>query len=84
MTATEPTLDPLDIDLHGARRPHALDGLLAPFARALVLDAADVHVAATLARLAGEPTPDEVALAAALAVRAVRLGSVTVDITTIA
>jgi exodeoxyribonuclease V alpha subunit len=81
---TEPTLDPLDVDLHGARRPHALDGLLAPFARALVLDAADVHVAATLVRLAGEPTPEEVALAAALAVRAVRLGSVTVDLTTIA
>lgn len=56
-----------------------LTGALAAFADAGVLAPADVHVASTLARLGGEGD-DAVVLAAALAVRAVRFGSVCVDL----
>ena len=61
-------------------------GLLGSFNRAGVLEAADVHVASRLGDLAGlDPIADaSVLLAAALAVRAVRAGSVCVDLTTIA
>ena len=52
-------------------------GLLAAFTSGGVLHAADVHVAQRLAHLGGE-TRDDVVLAAALAVRAVRHGSVRV------
>lgn len=52
---------------------------LATFNRAGVLAAADVHVALRLQSLGGEPSAD-VLLAAALAVRAARLGSVCVDL----
>jgi hypothetical protein len=54
--------------------------LLREFSRAGVLAAADVHVARTLAELAGVDK-DEVLLALALAVRAPRLGHVFVDLT---
>ncbi|MBA3252184.1 MAG: exodeoxyribonuclease V subunit alpha [Geodermatophilaceae bacterium] len=54
-------------------------GALAAFNDAGVLDAADVHVALRLSRLGGE-TDEAVLLAVALAVRAVRLGSVCVDL----
>jgi exodeoxyribonuclease V alpha subunit len=54
-------------------------GTLATFNRATVLHSADVHVAATLGRLAGEHD-QRVLLAAALAVRAVRHGSVCIDL----
>ncbi|MDX5398741.1 MAG: exodeoxyribonuclease V subunit alpha, partial [Actinomycetes bacterium] len=54
-------------------------GALAAFADAGVLAPADVHVARTLARLGGEED-GAVVLAAALAVRAVRFGSVCVDL----
>jgi exodeoxyribonuclease V alpha subunit len=54
---------------------------LRAFNDAGVLSAADVHVAARLARLAGEQDPD-VVLAAALAVRAPRLGHVYIDLAT--
>lgn len=66
-------------DLGDPRRAHAATGLLAAFNEAGVLDAADVHVAARVGRLGGEQDED-VLLAAALAVRAVRLGSVCVDL----
>jgi exodeoxyribonuclease V alpha subunit len=56
-------------------------GALRAFNEAGVLSAADVHVAARLARLAGEDDP-AVLLAAALAVRAPRLGHVYVDLAT--
>ncbi|WP_244930881.1 exodeoxyribonuclease V subunit alpha [Nocardioides sp. W7] len=56
---------------------------LAEFNRAGVLEAADVHVAVRVCDLAGEAEP-RVALAVALAVRAVRGGSVCVDLTTVA
>ncbi|RWA15455.1 hypothetical protein MBRU_10420 [Mycolicibacterium brumae DSM 44177] len=77
MTTPEPAaamVDPFDRAL--ARRA---DGLLAEFNRAGVLDAADVHVAQRLCALAGE-SDEAVALGAALAVRAVRGGSVCVDL----
>ena len=80
------------------RVPYATTGMLGRFADAGVLDAADVHVATTLIRLGGvdsaRPGPRSVdepvapdgplGLAIALAVRAVRLGSVHVDLATIA
>ncbi|WP_436795457.1 exodeoxyribonuclease V subunit alpha [Actinospongicola halichondriae] len=74
------------VDLDGARRAHAAAGLLGAFAEATVLDAADVHVARALVRLAEseDDTAGLVALGIAFAVRAVRLGSVTVDLATIA
>ena len=58
-------------------------GLLRTFADAGVLSAADVHVASALSRLGAEPA-DDVLLAAALAVRGVRTGSVCVDLATVA
>ena len=57
----------------------AAGGLLAAFNRAGVLAAADVHVATRLGRLGGEEN-ESVLLAAALAVRSARLGSVCLDI----
>ncbi len=65
------------------RRALTAGGLLAEFNEAGVLDAADVHVATRLTMLAGEPS-EAVALAVALAVRALRYGSVCVDLTTVA
>lgn len=70
--------DPLDV-----RRSRAASGLLAAFNDAGVLAAADVHVARRLAALCGGPDDGPVALAAALAVRAPRLGHVFVDLSTI-
>ncbi|MGO9899070.1 MAG: exodeoxyribonuclease V subunit alpha [Solirubrobacteraceae bacterium] len=70
--------DPFDV-----RRSRAASGLLAAFSESGVLAAADVHVARRLAALYGEPADGPVALAAALAVRAPRLGHVFVDLATI-
>lgn len=61
----------------------ALSRLLARFNEAGVLVAADVHVAGALARLGGDGD-EQVALAAALAVRAPRRGHVLVDLDTVA
>ena len=58
-------------------------GLLREFNRAGVLSAADVHVASTLGRLAGE-SDEMVLLAAALAVRGTRAGSVVLDLVGVA
>jgi exodeoxyribonuclease V alpha subunit len=66
--------DPFD-----ARLALRASGLLGEFNAAGVLTAADVHVASTLGRLCGEPD-ERVLLAAALAVRAVREGSVCLDL----
>ncbi len=69
--------DPCDARL-ALRAP----GLLAPFNAAGVLNAADVHVALRFGRF--DPEADErVLLAAALAVRAPRLGHVHVDLATV-
>jgi len=64
---------------------HALraGGLLHSFNTAGVLEAADVHVADRFTALSGE-TDERIALALALAVRALRTGSVCVDITSVA
>jgi exodeoxyribonuclease V alpha subunit len=71
----------LKTDIGDPRVARSATGLLAPFNAAGVLEPADVHVAIRLGRLGGE-TSTEVLLAAALAVRAVRLGSVCLDLTT--
>ncbi|ORW85541.1 exodeoxyribonuclease V subunit alpha [Mycobacterium sp. IEC1808] len=61
----------------------AAEGLLRPFGDAGVFEAADVHVAQRLTALAGEPD-ERVALAIALVVRALRGGSVCVDLRAVA
>jgi exodeoxyribonuclease V alpha subunit len=70
-------------DRYDAQRATRATGLLAVFNEAGVLAAADVHVAQALVRLGEEPD-ERVQLAAALAVRGVRLGSVCVDLRTVA
>ncbi len=70
-------------DPFAARLAHGASGLLAVFNVAGVLDVADVQVARRMGRLAAV-TDDEVLFAAALAVRAPRLGHVRADLATIA
>ena len=77
MSEPLPGLDQFDV-----RNARGADGLLRAFNRAGVLSAADVHVAARATALAGEDD-DAVRLAAALAVRAPRLGHVHVDLASI-
>ncbi len=69
-------------DAFDARRARRADGVLRAFNDAGLLSAADVHVAQRLGALAGEADGD-VLLAAALAVRAPRLGHVHVDLASI-
>ncbi len=69
----------IDPDPYDVRLAVRASGLLRDFNRAGVLSAADVHVAQRLGRLGGE-TDEQVLLAAALAVRGVRLGSVCVHL----
>ncbi|HEX4430140.1 MAG TPA: exodeoxyribonuclease V subunit alpha [Frankiaceae bacterium] len=71
MTALADRFDP--------RHTAASAGLLAEFQEAAVLDAADIHVACRLGKLGGE-SDERVLLAAALTVRAARLGSVCLDL----
>ena len=66
-----------------ARLVAGADGLLGQFNTAGVLAPADLHVARTLGALCGETAP-EVLLAAALAVRAPRIGHVCTDLATVA
>lgn len=70
-------LDPTD-----ARLALGADGLLATFNTAGVITSADVHVATNLGRLGGEPDAT-VLLAIALTARAVRAGSICLDLSTI-
>jgi exodeoxyribonuclease V alpha subunit len=71
-------VDPIDsFDVELVRRAA---GMLATFNRAGVLSAADVHVALRLQRL-GRERDESVLLAVALVVRAVRHGSVCLDLT---
>jgi exodeoxyribonuclease V alpha subunit len=65
------------------RVPVGAAGLLRSFADAGVIESADVHVAQRLTALAGE-TNETVALAVALVVRALRGGSVCVDLRSVA
>jgi exodeoxyribonuclease V alpha subunit len=71
----------VDVDPFAADRALRAPGLLRAFNDAGVLSAADVHVALRLTQLAGEDD-DEIALAAALAVRGPRMGHVHVDLVT--
>ncbi|ALG84953.1 exodeoxyribonuclease V subunit alpha [Gordonia phthalatica] len=71
-------------DDRGAQRVARGDDRLTPFNRAGVLNAADVHVARRVAALSGAPVDDDVLLATALAVRAVRTGSTCVELDSIA
>ena len=70
-------------DPHDPRLSQGATGLLRTFNEAGVLDASDVHVARRLCALAGEDEP-LVALAVAFVVRAVRGGSVCVDLADVA
>ncbi|HLU55450.1 MAG TPA: exodeoxyribonuclease V subunit alpha [Pseudonocardia sp.] len=83
MTATGVGPGPVGTaDLGDVRLARSADGLLGLFNTAGVLDPADVHVATRIGRLGGE-ADEEVLLAVALAVRAVRLGSVCVDLASV-
>ena len=75
--------DGAGLDLYDSQRSIAGGPSLAPFVTATILNAADVQVAMTLGRIGGSDDRD-VLLAAALAVRAVRLGHVFVDLATAA
>lgn len=70
-----PTVPRAAMDPLAGWMPARAEGLLATFSAGGVLHAADVHVANRLGKLGGEARED-VLLAAALAVRAVRHGSV--------
>ena len=70
-------------DPHDHRVARRAEGLLRSFNEAGVLDTSDVHVAQRLCALAGDEEP-LVALAVGLVVRAVRAGSVCVDLATVA
>lgn len=62
--------------------PLAAPAALRPFTDAAILGPADVHAAATIARLVGDDRP-EVLLALALAVRGPRFGHVATDLTSV-
>ena len=79
MTVSEPSAPARERDPFAARFALHASGLLREFNEAGVVDAADVHVARELARLAGEDD-ETVLLALALAVRGPRLGHVHVDL----
>src|SRR5919108_3758276 len=72
----------MTVDIGDVRLARAAEGLLGEFNTAGVLDPADVHVAARIGRLGGE-AGEEVLLAVALAVRAIRHGSVCVDLASV-
>ena len=71
------------VDAHDRDLALGATGVLRDFNTAGVVTAADVHVATTLGRLTGEGD-SSVLLAVALAVRAVRHGSVCLDLTAVA
>jgi exodeoxyribonuclease V alpha subunit len=74
-----PASIPALTDPFAPRRSASATGLLAAFHDVGLLDAADIHVARRLGSLADEAN-ESVLLAAALAVRAARLGSVCLDL----
>ncbi len=79
MTETMILTDLMERDGADATLVLGADGLLRDFNAAGVLGPADVHAAVAISRLAGE-ADDRVRLALALAVRAVRAGSVCIDL----
>ncbi|BBX24002.1 RecBCD enzyme subunit RecD [Mycolicibacter terrae] len=72
-----------DVDPLSCRVALRATGVLREFNEAGVLDAADVHTAQRICALGGE-TDESVALAVALTVRALRTGSVCVELATVA
>jgi exodeoxyribonuclease V alpha subunit len=84
VTVTRAATAPEDAELErfDVRRAVSAPGVLRAFNDAGVLSAADVHVACRLGTLGGDPA-DAVLLAAALAVRAPRLGHVCTDLATV-
>ena len=70
------------IESTDARFAHRASGQLRTFNRAGVLNSADVHTALAICRI-GRETDDRVALALALTVRALRMGSVCIDLDTV-
>ena len=70
------------VDAFDRRLARSATGTLRRFNDEGVLEAADVHVATQAGRLVGE-TDEQVLLATALTVRAVRHGSVSLDLTTL-
>lgn len=70
-------------DVDDAQIAYRATGLLGEFNRAGVLGVADVHAAQAISRI-GQDRRDTVALAVALAVRALRAGSVCIDLRTVA
>ncbi|MCV7386313.1 exodeoxyribonuclease V subunit alpha [Mycolicibacter longobardus] len=73
----------VDVDPLSCRVARGATGLLREFNEAGVLDAADVHTAQRVCALGAE-SDESVALAVALAVRALRTGSVCVELATVA
>ena len=71
-----------EIDRNDRRIAQRATGMLARFNEAGVLDVADVHVAMRLGRL-GDESDERVLLAVALTVRALRSGSVCLDLSTV-
>jgi len=71
------------VRLDDAQLAYGVGGLLGEFNRAGVLGVADVHTAVAVSRIGGE-TRESVQLAVALTVRALRAGSVCIDLRTIA
>ena len=71
------------LDAHDRRLARSATGLLAAFNGAGVVTAADVHLARTLARTTREQD-EQAALAAAVASRALRSGSVGADLAALA
>ncbi len=76
------TVDGVRAGVEDATQVHAAVGLLRVFNQGGVLGLADVHTAVAVGRIGREPD-ENVQLALALAVRALRMGSVCIDLTTI-
>ena len=86
MTVTQTPEVPEIGDPADRRLALGASGLLRTFNEAGVLEAADVHVAtrvAVLSSTAGQPPDEAVTLAMALTVRAIRNGSVCLDLTAV-
>jgi exodeoxyribonuclease V alpha subunit len=69
----------VEVDLQSWRHPAGVDGLLRTFSDAQVVESSDVHVAVRLCLMADEGD-ERVALAVALVVRALRGGSVCLNL----
>jgi exodeoxyribonuclease V alpha subunit len=82
MTALAASAVSEPVDLTDARIAYHAAGSLQVFNHAGVLSPADVHTAAAICRMGGEPD-GRVALALALTVRALRMGSVCIDLDTV-